>query len=316
MQLNSINKSSVVLPQDINTECLIDNKICGCCSGKDFTKLTTLYEKPLINYIRCNTCDAVTFDRVYSDETIDSLYDPENYYDDYNSKGNSNITFYGAERIGKHIIKLCGNSLPGTNKEKISILDFGGGSGEIAYATAKELLKKNKYSEIEILVVDYEQKLYCSDDETIKLSQTFPLFSISDRTFDLVIASAVIEHLPNVGEIMRKLFELTAKNGILYFRTPYVFPLFNALKRLRIHLNTGFPAHIWDLGKSWWDDAPAHVGYKNGDIKVIRSKPAIVEKSFRSAPVGALISHLMKSVWYIFRKWPFVGGWEALLKKE
>lgn len=316
MELTSINKSSVVKPEDIKTQYLTENEVCGCCSGEDFTVLTSLYDEPKINYIRCSKCGAVTFDRIYSDEGISSLYDPEVYYDDYSEKGNSNITFYGSERIAKHIVRLSGKKLTHKDKETLSILDFGGGSGEIAYAVAKEILKKHQFKKIEILVVDYEQKLYCENDSVISMKQEFPVFSVNNKNFDLIIASAVIEHLPDAGAVMRKLFELTKSGGLLYFRTPYVFPLFKLMKKLKIRLNTGFPAHIWDLGKDWWDNAPVHSDYNKGDIRVIKSKPSIVEKSFKSEPLGAVAAHLMKAVWYIFRRWPFVGGWEAVLEKE
>ena len=104
-------------------------------------------------------------------------------------------------------------------------------------------------------------------------------------------------------------------NGIMYFRTPYIYPLYRWLKRIGVEYDTLFPAHIWDLGGKWWRKLPQMLGL-GANIKIIASRPSIVEKSFKSHFFIALASYLLKAPWFICHMWPFVGGWEAIYKKD
>ncbi len=298
---------------EIKEDNLIDVNECGICSSTSFTKLINYSTNPEINYIKCRRCGAVTFDKILKQDAIDELYasDTQYYKDDESVESGGNITFYGSSRFAKHVLKKY---IP--NKDDgFRILDFGGGDGELAYAVARELYKKCKYKHAEIVVVDYTSKLYNTKNRRVKMSSAFPLESIEDgEKFDIIIASGVIEHIPCPGADIKRLFSLLNKNGLLYFRTPYIYPLRRDLAKVGIEYDTLYPAHIWDLGGKWWRDLPNHVGY-NDKIRMISSRPSIVEKSFRSHFFIALASYMLKAPWFVCHFWPYVGGWEAIYSK-
>ena len=299
---------------EINEEYLINNNVCGICSSNSFTKLIRCSEKPYINYIKCNKCGAVTFDKIPDQNVIDKLYstDTQYYKDDKSDESGGNITFYGSTRFARHLLKKYK-----INKtDNFRILDFGGGDGELAYAVARELYRKCRYNHAEIIVVDYTSSSYKTKHRKVTMSTAFPLESIENGDkFDIIIASGVIEHIPSPGADIYRLFSLLKKNGICYFRTPYIYPLRKDLSRFGIEYDNLYPAHIWDLGGKFWQRLPQNVGYK-GDIELICSRPSIVEKSFKSHFFIALASYLLKAPWYICHLWPYVGGWEVFYKKN
>ena len=304
---------SIGKAEDLNRELLVPTTVCGCCGGDKFQKLIPLFKDPDVNYIRCERCSAVTYDNIYSQQGIDAIYQNDDYYAEFQASGTSKVTFFGPERIANHILKHI--DLPSSPEKTVSILDFGGGDGQIACLLGKLLLDKRKCQKVEVVVVDYNESLYPVDDERISISRVFPLDDVKSG-FDIVIASAVIEHLPEPRSFLKMLFDAAKKDGFLYFRTPYVFPLFRLLRKFGVRYDTAFPQHIWDLGQDWWNRADSIIGYPSGKVKLIRSCPSIVEKSYRVDFFGALAAHIMKSVWYITHKWQYVGGWEAIFRKS
>lgn len=298
---------------DIKEDNLINVQSCGICGSIEFKKLIRHSSNPDVNYIKCCKCGAVTFDRILNQNAIEKMYssDVQYYKDDDSAESGGNITFYGSSRFAKHLLR----KYKASKKDAFRLLDFGGGDGELAYAVARELQKKYKYDHSEIVVVDYTNKLYNTKDEKIKMKSAFPLESIEKgEKFDIIIASGVIEHIPKPGADIKRLFGLLNDNGILYFRTPYIYPLRRDLKKIGIEYDSLYPAHIWDLGGKWWNSLPDYVGYE-GDVKLVSSRPSIVEKSFKSHFLIALASYVLKAPWFICHFWPYVGGWEAIYKK-
>lgn len=298
-----------VLAYNIEESDLIKNEKCGFCESTEFISLQQYFQKPDIHFVKCKNCGAVTYDKQFSQAALDKMY--SNY--EYHSEDEvQSVTFYGSERFAKHISKYVDFA----EKDKVKILDFGGGDGALAYFTALQLKKRNPKMIIEILVVDYCNSLYKSDrSDGITMRHDFPLSKVEEE-FDLIIASAIIEHLPKPAEEVKKLFTLLTGGGYIYFRTPYVYPLWRDLRRFGITYKTLYPQHIWDLGGGWYDGLVSYVKYEKEDIHLILSKPSIVEESFKINFWIALASYVLKAPWYICHKWPYTGGWEAIYKKD
>lgn len=306
-----ISDHNNIKASEIKEEQLVRIERCGICGCDSFRKLICFSESPQINYIICKGCGAVTFDKILNQKAIDELYtsDVQYYKDDNSKESGGSITFYGSRRFARHLLKHYS-----LKKDRYKILDFGGGDGELAYSVASELLDKYGCDKADITVVDYTDSLYITKNERISIKHVFPLEKLNEGDFDIIIARGIIEHIPNPGVDIRKLFDLLGARGIIYFGTPYIYPLRRDLQRFGIEYDTLYPAHIWDLGGKWYNKLPQYVGSK-ANISILSSRPSIVEKSFRSHFFIALASYILKSPWYICHKWPYVGGWEAVYEK-
>lgn len=296
----------------INAEDLIEVNKCRVCSAERFEKIGVYREDPEIHFVRCQNCQSVTYDRIFKQSAIDAMYNEEQYYDDTEESGK--VTFYGTKRFADHLMKYCKR----INKPVIRMLDLGGGDGAVSYALARQFCEKYNDVRCEITVVDYGNLLYKKNDEKISMTHCFPIDSIpDDNHFDILIASAVLEHIPDAGNVFRKLFSLMDYGSVLYFRTPYRYPLYKLAKHFGIEFDMLYPGHIWDFGGHyWWKRLPECFGVEKDGISVIASRPSIVEKTFRSHFFVALASYLLKAPWYICHKWPYVGGWEAVYTKK
>jgi hypothetical protein len=176
-----------------------------------------------------------------------------------------------------------------------------------------ELLKRGG-NKVSITVVDYESRTIDSQSDRISIVRNQSLDDVSNRTFTIVLASAVIEHHPKPKELLLKLLHLVAIEGLFYARTPYMLPLMKALELFRVRLDFTFPAHLFDLGESFWAKIFRLIA---PEFRVAISRPSIVETSFRQSFFRATLAHALKLPWYVFgRYYGFVGGWEIFALKD
>ena len=61
-----------------------------------------------------------------------------NYYKHSVFKDASDVTFHQPQRFASHLLRTVRRLLP---KERVKILDFGGGNGDLALATARQLIE-------------------------------------------------------------------------------------------------------------------------------------------------------------------------------
>ena len=315
--------------EELTDDDLIRVPGCGCCGRKGaFRELSVFQEKPRIGMVRCASCGAVTYDRILKQDKLDEIYENYTYLgEDENKASKDQITFYGKERFADHLMDLIKKEKKREEKQtgrsaeeadmsgQIKVLDFGGGDGSLAYALSERLLEEYRYEKIDITVVDYTDTPYISKNDKITLHHTFPLKSVpSSELFEYVIASAVLEHLPQPGPDFRRLVRHCADGGLLYFRAPYKYPLYRLLKRFGSTLDMLYPRHIWDLGEVWWERIPRRLGLQD-QVELVASRPSIVEKSLKEHFFISLTAHMMKAPWFICHKWHYVGGWEAMYRK-
>lgn len=206
-----------------------------------------------------------------------------------------------------------------SKKEKYLYVRFGGGSGELAAVLAETILESSSVCQkIEITAIDYYQDTYKPKDSRIIIKHQNPPIEdfSSEDMFDIVIASAVIEHIAQPGSGMKKLFSVLAPGGSCYFRTPAIYPIWKLLKQFGIKIDNVYPEHIWDLGEEFWNKIPKLFSNEHVKLECILSKPSIVECSFRESIFITIMSYLIKLPWYICRKWKFIGVWEAIYIKK
>ena len=298
---------------EIKDKDLISVKKCGVCGAEELRPIGIFRETPEIHFVRCPKCQAVTYDRILSQEATDAMYnDEEYYYEDTDEEGS--VTFYGTERFARHLMKYCRTI---GQKPVLRLLDFGGGDGSVSYCLAKLLCEKYTNTRFEITVVDYTEKLYKKDEDRITMCHRSPKESIADEKFDILIASAVLEHISVPGETFEMLFSLMGEGSVLYFRTPYRYPLHRLVRKFGVNLDMLYPGHIWDFGgDAWWRRLPNLIGADKAGVSLLASRPSIVEKTFRTHFFVALVSYMMKAPGFLFRGWKYAGGWEAVYIKH
>lgn len=161
----------------------------------------------------------------------------DSYYNSYYQSNDEKITFDDPKRFGSHLFGQTCKYL--TRKETLSILDYGGGIGTISIELAKRYLDTGVL-EVKVIIVDYEQTAIISDSPNLVINRYSTLSDVKDQKFDIIIASAIVEHLPTPKTEITCLFELLNEHGLIYFRTPYVIPIIVLLKRLGINFGWRF----------------------------------------------------------------------------
>jgi len=286
---------------------------CPFCNSKNRERIADIQADPEVVLLRCDGCQACSVSRL---PTADALAD---YYSGYytnavgGERAEPEITFDQHERFGKH---LGGNWLRngGRGRESLRVLDFGGGDGTLAHATAEVLIRAG-VRQVDIEVVEHQTELLSPEDERITIVGFDTLEEVSGQ-FDIVIASAIVEHLATPRTDLDRLLDLLAPGGMFYARTPYIVPLMRCGALFGIRWDFTFPAHLHDLGQSFWEGWFAQPRTRH-DFQVVGSHPSIVETTFSRHFTRTLASRLLKAPWYILgRYYGLVGGWEIFVKRQ
>jgi len=307
-----------VLDESQTTSAVHECPVCGSSAYRK--QLTRLQEVPAIDLLECGVCGAASASRIPLPEVLDRYYS-KYAYDGGDTR--SQITFHGAERLARHIwfgAARAGLAISG----RLSLLDFGGGDGSVGIEVGR-LYAPGRAS---VLVVDYERPK-CAGPRERNVEMRWAR-SLEDEkgSFDLVVASAILEHIPRPEATIRRLIALMRSGGILYARTPYVAPMLKVLEGagrltglpLSKMKSFGYPGHIHDMGPAFWSriDKTFSLG-----VDVITTQPAIPQIAFSQRPVRSLASYIFKLPAQLevlagnpVPRWRYVGGWEAFLRKR
>jgi len=151
--------------------------------------------------------------------------DYEEYYKDREKK---KALGYRLKRRTKEVIKAI---LKYKGRKVKSILDVGCADGKMLEFLLKEL-KVHDYKG-----VDFDQKLINLANEDIKkhleVGNALNL-RFKDNNFDVLISTAVIEHLENPEKFLKESYRVLKEGGIIILTTPS--PLFEKLGTLVGHL--------------------------------------------------------------------------------
>jgi SAM-dependent methyltransferase len=286
------------------------NSECPFCGSSNRKPVHLLQSDPDVFLLSCENCYAASASRMPTDSALSEYYSC--YYESpHCSDSVQKITFDDSSRFGKHLAVNC---LQYQSDSYISILDFGGGDGSISYAVAVELLKRG-VRKIDISVFDYNENTIVSQDNRISITRNDTLSDISS-CYSIVIASAIIEHLPNPRDTLDALLSHLKPGGIFYARTPYAVPLMRMFARIGIKWDFTYPAHIHDLGQNFWETYFENI-VSVGDFRIVKSKPSIVETTFKNHFLKALAAYTLKAPWYVIGKsYKLVGGWEVFVVKK
>ena len=181
----------------------------------------------------------------------------------------------------------------------------------MGFRLAELFIKEKRCNSAHVVVVDYFDALYRKNDPLVTMERVFPLQNLKDGEFDVIIASAIIEHLPEPRNDINILFSKIVRGGYLYCRMPYAYPLFKLSRKIGMHFDMLYPGHMWDFSPEWYYRIIQYIE-SNEHIKIIVSRPSIAETTFKQHFFRALITHAFKMPWIIWHGWSFVGGWEAI----
>ena len=269
---------------------------------------TTLSNRPLpdIKLYTCNNCHIGFFNPQPTEKSLKEFY--TNY-----DKGDNKRKKIDPRRFASHITKYLGNLCP---RETFRILDFGGGDGAVSQSLGQYLLSSGIAMKIDISVVDYNTVTDRSENSISQYSyKTLDQIPLSDE-FDIVIASAILEHLKNPRQIISSLLQKMKKQGIFYARTPHTFPFYKLLKKLGITFGMPYPAHLFDMGNYFWSDLLKTLNLCD-DFRMKKSHTSLVHAEFRKRPLITLLSHFVKFPSHLIGKWyPFSGGWEVVIERK
>ena len=164
--------------------------------------------KDTYNYKICKKCNTVFIDRFLNDK-LDKIY-PKEYYSNNQNKSLLYIIKKKYEALYfKKKFKLKKNI-------RYSILDVGGGAGEVAESF--QLYQKVK-QDITILDINKSQKKLCFEKGFKFINKNF--LEISElKKYDIILMINFIEHIANPKEFLKKATSLLKKNGRIFIKTP------------------------------------------------------------------------------------------------
>jgi 2-polyprenyl-3-methyl-5-hydroxy-6-metoxy-1,4-benzoquinol methylase len=275
---------------------------CGFSGARE--RAIWLQRDPDVALLECPKCHAFSASRAATDSALAAYYG--SYYSSSVSSDKHRVTCGNPQRHARHILRYARSAAP-----TVSLLDFGGGDGSIGNAVAMLLARPTS-----IVVVDYNDQLATPGSPQITLSHVAALEDVQGA-FDLVFASAVLEHLPEPAETTRHLLRALKPGGFFYARTPCVVPVMKVSNRLNLSYDFTFPAHFHDLGQKFWDNLIATLDMDAHEWRVVASRPSVVETSFSENVVRTAVSYAIKAPWWIFRgAYTFTGGWEVFVERR
>jgi SAM-dependent methyltransferase len=276
---------------------------CPIC-GDDTPRaaVVVIQRDPEITLLSCQRCFGLSASHMPTRAALDRFYG--SYYEHVEKE---RVTFYKPIRLARHLASSV--KVPQTGD--LRILDFGGGDGTISALTAS-LLAERTGRKVHVQVVDYLQ----SDPRTdgrVAIEYLTDLGDAEDGA-DLVIASAVFEHIPDLRTVLPAVAAKMRPGGYLYARTPYMLPF---MKMLRVDMT--YPGHVHDLGDRFWGTLPSWLAVP---VALAKSQPSIVESGLRQSVVATVAAHVLKfpsrveTLWTRHPVSKLYGGWEVLLRRS
>lgn len=277
-----------------------------CLSHQPREAIFVLQRAPTIEWLYCPICKGYSASMMPTDAYLNT------YYTNYYSTDRTKVTIRRPEVLAGHIAKL----LPAFAARDVSIADIGGGDGTVAKLLAVNLHKRYPEKRLKITLVDYNQEEN-TETEDYNFQWVPHISALGGQKFNIVLASTVIEHVPQAHGFIAALFDILKPGGYLYARTPSV----THLKRILARYPLQYPMHVHDLGASFWNRVPNRYPHS---IALINSQPSLVASTFSHGEfLKTCLAYGLKlpaHVERIIRRspkdyfWKLVGGWEVLIR--
>lgn len=280
---------------------------CPVCGGKaPRPELLALQTRPPIALLECPLCRACSASRMPRQAVLDE------YYAGYYKGAEARVTCSNPEAFARHIVRRM---KPRNDGGPLRLLDVGGGDGTIGQAVASQLRRRQPSATFVLDVVDYGP-LASPAHDWLQMRLFRQLEEIHGQ-YDVVLASGVVEHIPDAHAALRRLFQAVRPQGWFYARTPFVAPV----ARLHKAVDFTYPGHLHDMGCAFWNRVVETFALQ---ASLVLSQPSFVETTLAQAPLRTALAHLLKlparledalsSARRKDRCWTLVGGWEIVLQ--
>jgi 2-polyprenyl-3-methyl-5-hydroxy-6-metoxy-1,4-benzoquinol methylase len=276
-----------------------------CLSQDERHACLRIQDNPLIEMLFCRACEACSASHMPKQELLDR------YYSQYYSQTGHHVTFGNPDRFARHLSTV----IKPQAVSSLRILDFGGGDASLAIALAQKFqFSAGFHIPIVIDVVDYEKPREASMPN-VAVNGHRDLNEVGGQ-YDVLLASAILEHIPDAHSTIRKLAGMAGPGAFMYARTPYVVPL----ARLVPTLDTTYPAHVHDMGSGFWNRFAETFKLRT---RLLLSRPSLVETTLRDNPIRTILAQALKfpalvelylSEQMRVPRWKLVGGWEVVLQ--
>lgn len=280
---------------------------CPICldPGESRKAVLTLQDNPRVDLLQCFVCGGRSASRLPLDTFLKDLYDPTRYQSDL--LGSPQATLRCAKQIVRHLHDFKSRSL--------RILDYDGSDGTLSSMLNRLMSDLSFTGTREFVVVDLHARPAAPPLRFIDLKAFWSM----QENFDVVLASAVIEHLPNLRQVVERLLQLRATSSVFYARTPCDAPLQRLFPGYRVR----WPRHLHDLGPEFWSRFTSTF-HCSGHL--VHSAPSVIESDFMQHPVRSMAAFAMKLpghfetrfvqplLSYTIPKWDLVGGWEVIIR--
>ena len=275
-----------------------------CFADGPRQRVLRVQSNPEVLLLHCPRCSGYSTSRMPADETLRRYY--ARYYEGCSGSMKSPTSF------ARHFMNRAGSLL---RPESAHILDFGGGAGDLSRAIAVRLLRQGS-SRVDIDLVDYSSGLSRNDVPQIGILPHLTLDTVQRTSFDIVLASAVLEHIPAPWPVLTHLLAALRPGGVLYARTPAIVAILRMFERFGLPYDFTFPGHVHDLGQDFWEGILKRLPPEAGNIRILSSRPAIVETAFNRYPFRTAAAYALKAPWYVLgRRYRLVGGWEVFFQR-
>ena len=263
-------------------------------------------DEPPVEYLKCHSCLAYFSDRVPTARYLERFYHHALY------EGTISKSEALARRLAKSILSGSVHTELADTCSELSVMDFGGGSGSLGLAIRHRLGRPDT----RVTLVDlYEPR------EGLGINFLTPgeLINSHDSSFDLIVLSAVIEHLAQPGAVIADLYKRVRSGGFIYFRAPSLFPL----GKVRPNL-LRWPEHLSDLPPRFWYALPHLLKWK---VEIVKSRPSQTSDRYQDNFIAALLANFMKLPGHLesfisaFTDWRYrpnyqcAGGWDIVYRK-
>jgi hypothetical protein len=296
----SVHQRGVHLSEN---ELLPEDGACPICTYTGYRRqVIALQRDPTVYLLACR-CGCMSSSRMPQSTVL------SDYYSRYYSETGGTATFDGSDRFARHLFRLLSDA----PKNCLRILDFGGGVDAAISKSLARRFKERGTRSVEIALVDYNAS--CQRDWDVATVDCYRSLQEAGEGFDLVIASAIVEHIPYPRDTILGLLNSLRARGRAYFRTPTVASIIQLAGRFGVDIDFTYPAHLHDMGQAFWENLPASLGLER-DFSLIWSRPSITETEFGKHPSRTAIAHAFKLPWLLLRnRYTMVGGWEAVITR-